>query len=120
MTEQDPRYPVPDRSRHAPQQDAKRESYPEIDCARGAVILNDGRPVVVEDWYDAECELFCRTAFYSTLGIEGWANEDHFAILEVNGLLAGKSSTDGGVGHKVIIDASGNPIWSVTVVMREG
>ena len=120
MTERDQRFPKPDRSNHTPQRDAKRESYPEIDCGRGEVVMTDGRPAAIEDWYDSECEASCRTVFYSTLETEDWSGGDHFAFIEASGLLAGKSDPGRSVGHKVITDASGNSIWSVTVVMRQG
>lgn len=119
MTDWNRMYPKPDRTDHTFQQDAKRESYPEIDLARGEVVMNDGRPAVVEDWYDRECEIFCRTAFYSTIGTEDWTESDQYAYLENNGLLKGKTDPSRGAGLKRLIDASGNEVWSATVVMRE-
>ena len=118
--EWDRTYPKPDRSNHKPQQDAKRESYPEIDVARGERVMNDGRPAVIEDWYDCDCEVFCRTAFYSTLGTDGWSEFHHYAYLEANGLLDGKTYSGWGVGRKKFMDPSGNEMWSSTVTMREG
>jgi hypothetical protein len=107
-------YPRPDRSDHSFMQDSKREFFPEIDLAAGMTIMSDGRPAVVEDWYEVELGLFCRTAFYSTIGTEGWSEADHYAYLEANGLLEGKTYPVRSLGFKTLIDASGNEVWSTT------
>lgn len=117
MTEWNKTFPLPNRSDHEPQQDAHREFYPEIDMGRGEIVMNDGRPAVIEDWFDSECEIACRTAFYSTIGIENWSEAEHHAYLKANGVLKGKDYPTDGVGHKKLVDPSGNEIWSATVVM---
>ena len=119
MTEWNREYPKPDRSDHKPQQNARREFYPEIDIARGEFVMNDGRPVVIEDWYDCDCELELRTAFYSTLGTDDWSEDDHYSYLEANGLVKGKTYPDRGMALRAFIDASGNKIWTASIVMYE-
>lgn len=120
MAEWNRTYPRPDRSDHKFMQDSRRDYFPEIDLATREAMMSDGRPAIVEDWYDSDLGLFCRTAFYSTLGTEGWSGADQFAYLDENGLLEGKTHPSRGVGFKRLVDASGNEVWSTTVVMREG
>ena len=118
ITEWDRKFPKPDRSGHMPQQDAHREFNPEIDLAAGEFVMNDGRPAVVEDWYDRDCEVFCRTVFYSALGTDTWSEADHYSFLEANGLLKGKTYPDRGVALTENPDTSGEKFWGANVVMR--
>ena len=118
MTEWNTSYPKPDRSDHKPQQDAAREFYPELDIARTETVMSDGRPAVIEDWYDRDTALFCRTTFYSVIGIDAWSESDHYSFLERNGLLKGKTYPTDGAGVTSVVDAAGNRLWSVTVAMR--
>ena len=118
MTERDPRLPVPDRSGRQPQEDAHRTFFPEIDTGQTYTILNDGRPALVEEWFDIDCRLFCRTAFYSARAIEDWSDRRHFSYLDENGLLAGRVYPGEDVGLQRFSDDSGHDMWSATVVLR--
>ncbi len=111
------KFPIPNRADHTPQQDAKREFYPELDLSKADVIMSDGRPAVIENWYDRDMELFCRTVFYSMVDIESWSELEHYTYIATNGLLKGKLTLDEGAGLQQIVDPSGNEIWSVTIVM---
>ncbi len=119
MNEWNKAFPKPDRSNHTPQQNARRTILPEIDTGRRETVMNDGRPVVIEYWEDVDFGLRCRTAFYSTLGTDDWSEDDHYAYLEDNGLLEGKTYPYRGVGLGSLVDASGNEIWSATVAMHK-
>src|SRR5580698_1568528 len=119
MTEWNREYLMPDRSDHTPQQRAHAERLPELDIARAENVMNDGRPVVIEDWFDIDCKVGVRTTFYSTLGTDGWSKTDHYSYLETNGVLKGKTYPGKGVGLKTITDGSGNKVWSASIVMWE-
>jgi hypothetical protein len=117
MTNATTLYPAPDRSDHAPQANARRQFSPELDISSAPVVYDDGRPVLVERWFDMEMELAAKTFWYSREGIEEWSEEDHYAYVERNGGLKGKTYPDRGAGIQQLDDASGRPVWSVTVVM---
>ena len=117
MAQRDPRFPVPNRSDHDPQQDASREFFPELDIAASVLVLADGRPARIEDWFDSDMRLHCRTAFYSTIDTEQWSEDQHFRYMQDNNLLVRKTYPGNGVGLTRLTDASGNDVWSATVVI---
>jgi hypothetical protein len=114
-------FPKPDRSNHQPQQNAKRDYFPEIDIGFDEGIMDDNRPYRIENWFDRELGLICRTVFYSILDIKNWKAEQHLEYIERNNLLEGQADKykGSGLGFKIIEDNSGNPIWSVTAVMDD-
>jgi hypothetical protein len=111
VNERNVEFPIPDRSDHKPQ-------LPDIEAARHHVVMNDGRPAVIEDWWAGDLQALVRTVFYSTLGTGGWSEADHYSYIRANGLLEGKTDPNSGVGLTERTDASGSQLWSATVVMH--
>ncbi len=118
MTQEGSAFPVPVRSNRSSQPDVAREHFPELDLLQRIREARDGRPVLIEDWFDLDTRYFCRTAFYSPLGIEGWSPEQHYTYLDESGLLIGKTDASRGVGLKRIMDDADQEVWSVTVVIK--
>jgi hypothetical protein len=117
----DIKYTEPDRSNHKPQQDAQREHFPEIDMGGKAGVFDDGRPYKAEFWFDVEFEVFAVTFFYSVNGIEKWGEDDHLEYLKQYDLsdCQAEEERGSGAGIKIIDDAAGAQIWSVTIVLRD-
>ncbi len=113
-------FPKPDRSDYQPQQNAHRMFYPELDLGSSEGVFKDGRPYRCEYWFDKDTAFFCRTYFYSVLGIEDWVETDHDRYIRDHGLLEDQGEQfTGQVGLNRINDASGNEMWSVTEVFAE-
>jgi hypothetical protein len=110
-----PKYPKPDRTNHKEQQNAKSDFYPEIDIAKGEVLLDDDRPAIVEDWFDIDTRAELRTIFYSTSGIEEWKTEDHLDYLLKNKIMKSKDDT---IEPRKYIDPGKNEIWSIRWLLR--
>lgn len=83
----------------------------EIDTGRGARVLDDGRPLVLEYWYDADTALDFVTAFYSAKEIEEWSGGEHKAYLVRNGVM---KVSDHVPSTFIFQDDAGNSMWSVT------
>jgi len=114
-------FPKPDRSNYQPQQNANRDYFPEIDIGFAEGVMDDNRSYRVENWFDRELGLICRTVFYSAKKIEDWRSEQHLEYISRNNLIEGQAEKykGTGLGFKIIDDNSGNPIWSVTAVMDD-
>lgn len=116
----DPRYPTPDRSDFTPNQYVHDQTLPEGDLGARALVLTDGRPARVESWFSHGATYI--TLFFSTLDLED-APPDRLSALvapvleEENVLPRWRELSAAGV--KTIVDASGNPIFSLTFVVRE-
>ena len=50
MSKADPKYPVPDRSDHVPNEGIEYQEFPEVDLKQEHWVMPDGRPAVVEAW----------------------------------------------------------------------
>jgi hypothetical protein len=112
-------YPAPDRSNYTPQQNLSNRYLPELDLGQFTTELPDGRPAIVEDWLDKEYAIHCRTVWYSAIDTDEWDEADHYDLIQQAGLLKAKVHPSEGIGLKRQEDASGQDVWSATVVMRD-
>lgn len=107
-------YPKPDRSNYAPRRRASPEDG-SVDIGWDAGTLTDGRPFRAEAW--AEAGVTVLTFFFSILGLEQASDADLAALLAREGLIRYRTAP-GRANGVVINDAAGNPMWSVSVVIR--
>ena len=80
----------------------------------------DGRPVRIQDWYEADLQLVLRSFFYSRSDIESFSAADHRRYLEEAGFLSNQEENKrgGDLGIKSLDDNAGHSIWSVTIGLR--
>ena len=106
-------FPAPDRSNYVP----RRRSTPEdgsVDIGWDAGVLTDGRPWRAEAWAEAGATVL--TFFFSALGLEQATAADLAALLAREGLIRYRTAP-GRANGMLIDDASGNSLWSVSVVI---
>ncbi len=106
-------YPAPDRSNYVP----RRHPTPEdssVDIGWDAGVLTDGRPWRAEAWAEAGATVL--TFFFSTVGLEQASDADLAALLAREGLIRYRTAP-GRANGMLIDDASGNSMWSVSVVI---
>lgn len=108
-------YPKPDRSNYQPQF-TKTADDPSFDIAWNEDLMSDGRPFRVECW--AEDGMTCLTFFFSTKGLETASNAQLAELLEREGLV--EFVADRKASALPLSDASGNDMWSVSVVLGIG
>lgn len=110
-----PEYPRPDRSSFTPNLHKSAEN-PALDLGWAEGTLKDGRPYRAECW--AEDGMTSLTLFFSTKGIERFTDAEFAALLEAEGLIQfiGERRY---VAAAPFTDASGNAMWSVTVVVGD-
>lgn len=115
MNPDDPKYPKP---RRTPAKDGvtKTEYFTEIDTGRSERVLDDGRPVLVEYWYDCDTGIDCVTAFYSTIEIANWTDAQHRDYLQRNGVMKAVRSAP---STMIVADEAGELMWSVNWVEKE-
>ena len=104
------RFPKPDRSNK--KKSKRSDFYWEIDTGRSEIVMDDGRPALIEEWFDCETRADCTTVFYSTLGIARWSKRQHQAYLTRNKII----KRTFGISVMLILDASVHSMWSVTSV----
>ncbi len=105
---------LPDRSDHVPGARRHAQFFPELDIGATEGRFDDGRPMRVEAWYDLDCDVVCRTWFFPRAGIEHWQHDDHAGYLEAHGVYAASDSKSC-LEASNFVDASGAPLWRVTV-----
>lgn len=106
-------YPKPDRSNYAPVRRASPEDG-SVDIGWDTGALTDGRPWRAEAW--AEAGVTVLTFFFSTVGLEQASDADLAALLAREGLIRYRTAP-GRANGMLIDDASGNSMWSVSVVI---
>ena len=106
-------YPKPDRSVYKPTRTRSAED-PGFDIGCDEGFLRDGRPYRVECW--AEEGVTMLTYFFSTRGLETYANEQFASLLEAEGLVHFLDERRR-VSAMPVTDAAGNDMWSVNVVV---
>jgi hypothetical protein len=109
------KYPQPDRSDFTPNLTKTAENE-DLDLGWTEGVLSDGRPYRAECWATGGLTLV--TMFFATEGMETWDNADLADLLVRGGLF---EAGDGGlqVEARPHTDASGNPMWSVNVVVGD-
>lgn len=106
-------YPAPDRSNYRPNR-VKTAENDQLDIGWNEGTLTDGRPFRVECW--CQDQITCLTYFLSREGLEELTREEAADMLEREELLVYK--TDDREAYPVKMDdASGQPIWSINVVV---
>lgn len=112
MTSPNPLFPT--YARKVKNKPARGEEFHyEIETGRASKVLDDGRPVVLDYWYDTDTQLDIVTAYYSTVGIEEWRGEQHKAYLVQNGIM---KQSDHIPSSDTFIDEAGNEMWSLNWV----
>lgn len=115
MIKPEAEYPVPDRSdqvrvrTRTPDDDA-------VDIGWDSGNLTGGRPYIVECW--AQEQVTMLTYFFSMRGLESATDDDFRRLLESEGLLKFTSGRRF-VASRPWVDASGNELWSVNVVVGD-
>ena len=113
----------------------KKIKYPKIDrsdfipewhrdAGYGEGTLKDGRPYRAECWF--EVNLTCLTCFLPTVGIENYSAEDFKKLVVSEGLISfddenflSSGYSGDNVEAKKVTDASGNEMWSITVIIGD-
>jgi len=112
MSNSEPRYPTYTRKVKAKPKRGEEYHY-EIETGRASKVLDDGRPVVLDYWYDTDTQLDIITAYYSTHGIEQWRGEQHKAYMVQNGIM---KETDHIPSSSTFIDEAKNSMWALNWV----
>jgi len=109
-------HPKPDRSKFIPKR-IKTAENPAIDIGWNEGFLSDGRPYRVEMW--AEDGISSLTFFIPAGGIEQLSNAQFVDLLEREKLLHYRPGAFRSAYGMPFEDASGNPVWSVNVVIGD-
>jgi len=93
----------------------------EIEMGTGTGKFDDGRVYIAEQWFDSDTETINITFFYTTFGIESWAEKDHLDYVARHELLTArdKKHINSTPGIKKVKDEASQEMWSVTFVMNE-
>ena len=110
-------HPKPDRSNYKPNRTMTAEND-QIDIGWNEGFMSDGRPYRIECW--AQDQITCVTVFMSTEGLETYSNAQFVELLEREGIVWWKDGARKSAAAAPLIDASGNPMWSVNVVIGVG
>ena len=106
-------YPKPDRSNQT-QNFVKSAENEAVDIGWDEGSLSDGRPFHAECW--AESQITMLTFFFSRVGMENYSDLMFQKLLSEEGLV--KFITDElNVSAGPFVDAAGNDLWSVNVVI---
>ena len=108
-------YPKPDRSDQV-RNFVKSADNETLDIGWSEGALSDGRPYCAECW--AEDQLTLLTLFLSSLGMESYTDDMFRALLEAEGLVRFLTD-DRYVSAKRFMDAGGNDVWSVNIVIGD-
>ena len=106
-------FPKPDRSNYKPKQAPTAEDR-SFDLGWNEGFFSDGRTFRAEAW--VEEGMTCLTFFFSTHGMENWAKTQFADFLERKGLVVYLDG-DPKVSAMPLSDASGNDMWSVTLIV---
>ena len=107
-------YPKPDRSGYSPNR-VKTEENDQIDIGWAEGTLSDSRPYHIECW--AQDQLTNVTVFLSTDGLDGYSNEQFIELLERERVVWWMPGARKSASAARFEDASGNPMWSINVVI---
>ncbi len=103
-------YPKPDRSNRV-----KRNGNDAFDVGWNEGALVDGRPFRSEYWVEKGVSKL--TIFLPVAGIEGLSGEELTALLEREGVLEFASGAPRDVTAEKAVDAAGNEVWALNVVL---
>jgi hypothetical protein len=106
-------FPKPDRSDYTPTRHRTPED-PSFDLGWNEGLFSDGRPYRAECW--VEEGMTCLTFFFSTHGLETYSNAQFAELLEREGLVSILDRKARPFAMPVS-DASGNDMWSLTIVV---
>jgi hypothetical protein len=108
-------YPIPVRSDYQPSSTQPHDdSVVEIGWSEGA--FGEGRPFRAEAW--AEDGITMLTFFFSTDDLKDSTSDQLAELLVQEGLLRFRSAKRF-VGDRPLLDASGNEMWSVNIVVGD-
>ncbi len=110
-------HPKPDRSNYTPNR-SKTPENDQLDIGWNEGFMSDGRPYRIECW--AQDQITCVTVFMSTEGLENCNNAQFVELLEREHIVWWKDGARKSAHAMPLTDASGNPIWSVNVVIGVG
>lgn len=77
--------------------------------------MKDGRPYLIEVW--AQDQVTSLTCFFSTEGLPELTSDGACELLEREGLVVWNARRSAGLRR--FIDASGNELWSVNIVVGD-
>jgi hypothetical protein len=115
LRDMDRSYPKPDRSNIEPNF-SKTEDNDALDLSWQEGLLNDGRPFRGELWCQDQISMV--TFFFSTIGLENASKEDMESLLTSENLIQFKPGRRDVRAVKVV-DAGGNEMWSVNVLVGD-
>jgi len=118
---EDTKYPSVDRSNFKPNF-TKNGWEDHIDLGFGEGKFSDGRPFRVEAW--ASMQMTFMTCYFSTVGIEDYSSSDLKEYLQSVIEFKDEEFTHSGfqranVDARKRLDASGNEMWEVTVIVGD-
>jgi hypothetical protein len=103
------KFPIPNRKKNF----NGDEHHREINQGSILVFLDDGRPALIERWYDCDTELDLMTVLYSSMEIEDWSSSQHAEYLVRNGILKELRSD---IAINKWLDAAKQSMWSLNFV----
>lgn len=95
--------------------------FKEIDISSKNTTLTSGESLIIENWYDADLEIFCRTVFYPYEHTKDWDQNKHQEFLIENKLLQDQQEKyqSGELGITKVTK-NGIFMWSITDVIGDG
>lgn len=107
-------FPKPDRSNYTVNQTKSAEND-QIDIGWAEGVLRDGRPFRLEVW--AQDQITCLTVFLSSLGLEDAPSDYLVYLLRRDSVVAWLNGETASADASLFVDAAGNEMWSVNVVI---
>ncbi|MEC5129009.1 hypothetical protein VSU19_19770 [Verrucomicrobiales bacterium BCK34] len=115
----DPRFPVPNSQSTPATSSDQAQYFREIDISKTRFVMHDGRPALVENWFDCDTEFYCRTVRYTAFEAEDWDGNQHYQFVKKSGLLEDQTYRGTSAGTSQTTDDAGLSWWVVTVPIRK-
>jgi hypothetical protein len=110
-----PRFPLPDRSKHSIRSAKDEDGVIDIGWCEG--VLSDGRAFRAEMW--AQDQVSMLTIFFSAVELEQIDQESMLRLVEAEHLVSFPAGEPRYCSSARWSDDAGNPMWSVNVVVGD-
>ena len=110
-----PKFPVPDRSKQPMRAAKDHDGILDVGWCEG--VLSDGRTFRGEMW--AQDQVSVLTLFFSAIDLEQMQAEDMRHLVEREGLVLFRKTGASYCAAAILIDDSGNRLWSVNIVVGD-